>query len=144
MRKLFILATILLFISSYGQKLDIAEVDFQASVCFGACPGFGMKIKKNGEADYNAVQYNKLKGQFKAAIKKSQINELFKLIDKTDFFNLKENYSTTESDNPTYTITVTLKNGQIKKIEDYGPSGPGNLKQVYDLIFSLRDSQDWK
>jgi len=144
MRKLYFLMTIFFFASSYGQKLDILEVDFQASVCFGNCPGFGMKIKKNGEAEYNAVVYNKLKGQFKAIIKKSQLKELNKLIEKAEFFSLKDNYSTMESDGPTYTITITLRNGKEKKIEDYGPSGPGNLQVVYDFIFSLRDSQDWK
>ena len=144
MRQFYIVIAILLFTTSYSQKAEIAEVHFYGNSCFGNCPVFEMRIKKNGEAIYNAVMYNKLSGLFTTTIKKSQINDLLKLLEKAEFLSLKKNYSTTASDGATYDLKVTLKDGEIKTIEDYGPSGPGNLKLVYDFIFSLRESQNWK
>jgi hypothetical protein len=144
MKKIYIVLAVLLFTTSYAQKSEITEVNFYANPCFGNCPFFEMRIKKNGEAIYNAVQDNKLSGLFTTTIKKSQIDDLLNLIEKADFLNLKNNYSTTASDGATYVLKITLKNGQVKTIEDYGLSGPGNLKLVYDYIFSLRESQNWK
>jgi hypothetical protein len=144
MRQFLMFMALLFFSFSYCQKTEITEINFNANPCFGYCPFFEMRIKKNGEAIYNAVQDNKLSGLFTTTIKKSQMDKLIKLIEKAEFLSLQNNYSTTASDNSTYILKIKLKNGQVKTIEDYGPSGPANLKLVYDLIFSLRDSQDWK
>jgi hypothetical protein len=145
MKKLYIFIAILFFSSSYAQKAeDIAEINFQAGYCFGECPVFEMNIKENGKADYNAIEFNKLKGQFKTIIKESQMSELLKLIEKTEFFNLKDNYTSRGADGSTYIFKITLKNGQVKTVNDYASSGPWSLNLVCNFIFSLRESQVWK
>lgn len=103
-----------------------------------------MTISSDGEADYTAKMYNKLHGEFKTIIKKSQLDSLTMLIESAGVFSLNNKYSTNWTDNPRYTLSIKLKNGKVKTIKDYGPSGPEKLKLVYSQIFSLRESQDWK
>lgn len=103
-----------------------------------------MTIVNDGTANYEAIRFNKKQGQFKASIQKIQLDSLNDLITKADFFNLNNEYSINVTDHPTYTLAIALKNGQTKKIVDYGPSGPKELRLVYKKIFSLRESEDWK
>lgn len=139
------LILILFSISSCAiRKFAISKIEFQTDYCFGKCPVFSMSILKDGTANYNARAFNKQKGQLKAVIKKAQLDSLKMLIWQANLLSLKDDYSTPWTDQPTYTIKVKFKDGRQKTIEDYGPSGPDKLEKIYDLILSLRDSQDWK
>ena len=103
-----------------------------------------MTIAGDGTAHYNAKMYNERQGEFNTAIKHLQLDSLNQLLEKSDLLGLKSEYSSDWTDQPTYTLTVKLNNGQTKRIRDYGPNGPDKLKNLYRLIFSLRQTQDWK
>lgn len=137
---------IFLFILTSCNKttFDINQIDFKTDSCEGDCPIFAMTILYDGTANYNAEMFNMQQGNFKTKIKRPQLDSLVTLIQNLNIFKFKNNYSIPVTDHPTYTLTVNFKNGKVKTIEDYGPSGPKELDKVYDLIFSLRDSQEWK
>ena len=124
--------------------LDINQIEFNADGCEGDCPIFSMRILNTGAANYNANMFNERQGKFKTVIKKPQLDSLMTLIQNSNFFNLKSNYSSPYTDHPTYTLKVKLNDGRTKTIEDYGPNGPDEIRKVYDFIFSLRNSQQWK
>jgi len=138
------LSVIILFTNCTAKKADISKIEFDADTCFGTCPIFSMSILNNGTAYYDAREFNERQGQFEAVVKKTQLDSLLTLIATADFFGLKDKYSTPITDQSTYTLTVTLKDGTKKTVEDYGQSGPKKLDKVYDLIFSLRKTQNWK
>ena len=138
-----LLTIIILLTNSNFQKLDISQIKFKAAACYGECPIFEMTIASDGTAKYNAIKFNKLEGQFQSIIKKPQLDSLIKLIEKSNFLSLNKKYSTDWTDLPTYTLTISLKDGQSKTIEDYGLGGPEKLQNVFRQIFSLRESQDW-
>lgn len=144
MKPFYFLSIILLLTKCSTPKLEISQIAFEADGCFGTCPAFTMTILNDGTANYNAKMYNERQGQFKTVIKKAQLDSLITLIEKTNVFDLKDNYSTLMTDQTTYTLKVKLKNGQTKSIEDYGHSGPDKLEKIYNLLFSLRETQDWK
>lgn len=144
MKTIYFLSIILLFTNCKTSKLGITQINFTAGGCFGTCPIFKMTIVDDGTATYDAIRFNKKQGQFKTTIQKVQLDSLNDLLTKADFFNLNNEYSINVTDHPTYTLAITLKNGQTKKIVDYGPSGPQELRLVYKKIFSLRESEDWK
>ena len=127
-----------------NMKYDISQIDFKASSCEGQCPAFTMTILYNGAAEYDAILFNEQVGKFKTIIKKPQLDSLMMLVQNANLFGLKNNYTTLASCLAYYTLTVKLKNGKIKIIEDYGSSGPDELREIYDLIFSLRKTQEWK
>lgn len=141
---LYWIASLIVLINCKPAKKDIAFIDFKATPCFGTCPVFTMSIKEDGTADYHAGRFNNLNGHFTSVIHQPQLDSLMTLIESAHVFNLKNNYSSSWTDHPTYTFTVKLKNGRSKKIVDYGPVGPDELKRVYDFIFTLRNTQDWK
>lgn len=138
----FLLITCL--ISCHTRQPQISQIDFKAGYCFGTCPVFEMSIRKDGSAYYNAIEYNKFQGKFRTTIKKQQLDSLMSLISEANLLSLQNGYLVSATDHPTYSLTVKQKNGQTKVIRDYGPAGPEKLKLVYQYIFSLRESQDWK
>lgn len=89
-----------------------------------------MTIVGDGTAHYNAKMYNDKQGTFHTIIKRSQLDSLNQLIDKSDFPSLKNEYASDWTDQPTYTITIKFNNGQTKTINDYGPNGPEKLKNL--------------
>jgi hypothetical protein len=66
------------------------------------------------------------------------------LIEEANVFDLEDSYAARMTDLPTYRLTIQQQNGLSKKIQDYGPTGPGKLTSIYNFIFSLRGTQDWK
>jgi hypothetical protein len=143
MNQIFYLSILILLAGCTETKVDFDQMDFQAGVCFGECPIFEMTIRSDGEASYHAEMYNNVEGQFNSTLKKSELDQLVNALEDSDFFTLPNNYSINRTDHPTYILSVKLKDGSIKTIEDYGPSGPEKLKAVYKNFFSLRQSQDW-
>jgi len=144
MKPFYFLSVIIFLTNCSTSKSNISKIEFQADACFGTCPIFTMVILNDGTATYDAKEYNKQEGQFKTTIRQKQLDSLIRLFQQVDFFDLKNNYRAPMTDQPTYTLTVTLKDGKKKTIEDYGPSGPAGLERIYDFIFSLRNTQDWK
>ena len=136
---------VLIFIYGCAQcKEDISQIKFHADYCYGTCPVFEIAINNDRSASYKAIEYNKLEGLFNTTIEKPQFDSLLLLISEANLFSLKNGYDISATDHPTYTLTVILKNGETKTITDYGPAGPEKLRLVYNKIFSLRETQDWK
>lgn len=140
----FLAVSFFLSCQSKTPKLKFNRLVFEAEACYGECPIFAMTIEANGSAVYYAQAFNKKTGRFKTLINKNILDSLFILLNNADLLNLNDNYSTNSTDHATYTMIAIMENGGIKKIEDYGPSGPVKLKKIYEYFFSLRDSQDWK
>lgn len=144
MKLICFLPIILLAANCSAQKLEISKIAFEAYPCFGICPVFTMTISEDGTAVYDAKMNNKQRGEFKTIIRKGQLDSLKTLIQLSDFFSLNDKYAATMTDMPTYILTIEEKSGRTKTIKDYGPTGPDKLKKIYNLIFSLRDSQFWR
>lgn len=120
------------------------KVDFSAGLCEGTCPQFNMIIDETGAATYEAGMFNSREGKFTTVIKPAQMDSLKLLISKAAINSLPDSYSTLATDHPSYRLQVSFTDGIIKTIDDYGPSGPRALQKLYDFIFSLRETQDWK
>ncbi len=56
--------------STRPQKLDIREIEFKTSACFGGCPVFHSNIQANRKASYNVIRFNKEKSHFSAIYRK--------------------------------------------------------------------------
>lgn len=144
MKLYFYLAPICLLLNCSSPNYEIKKVQFHAGVCFGTCPDFTITINEDRSAVYEAKIYNPTKGVFKTTIHQEQFDSLKMLIMKSNFFQLKNEYTVQITDLPSFSLTVQQASGQTKTIEDYGASGPDKLTKIYDFISSLRISQDWK
>lgn len=117
-------------------------------MCFGTCPVFGITIYPDRNATWNAEMYNKIKnrnisGTFSAKITEDKYNDIVHLLNYMDFENLRNSYSVNWTDDQSCTLKITYDNGKVKSISDYGLTGTFGLNRVYQLLFALRENQNW-
>lgn len=83
-------------------------------------------------------------GTFKGKIKKSDLEDIYNLINYLSIKKLNDRYAVTFTDETSCYVRIKFKDGSTKYIADYGGEGTFGLKNLYAKLFALRDSQDWK
>jgi hypothetical protein len=127
-----------------AKDYQIQQVTFRTEACYGSCPIFELRLGRDGAAMYRAEQYNNRQGQFAATVTPAQVARLWRLLNYLSVPQLRDFYNISLTDQPTCVLTISYANGQVKTIEDYGEEGTLGLRQVYDLLFELRATQQWK
>lgn len=123
--------------------VDITEVSFSTTMCFGTCPVFELHILADGTAEYDANRFNPETGKFKGKIDSRTLIKLLALIKYLNLRTLADDYKVDWTDDQTCYLKVRYKNGVAKSISDYGLIGTFGLHTLYELLFSLRQSQEW-
>ncbi len=131
-------------LNSNIQNHKIEKIEYSTSACFGACPVFSITIDAGGIALFFGTKFNRRNGQFKTQINEDNFKELTGLLNYINFPELKNKYAVSWSDDQTSILTITFDGGKTKTISDYGLVGTFGLNRVYDLIFKLRDNQQWR
>jgi hypothetical protein len=139
-----VLPLLILILLSCKTPQHIKKIEFETTMCFGACPAFKIIINNDRTAIYDAYKFNVDSGSFRTIIDTAEFNKIIILINKTDFFNLKDKYEVRMSDEQTSYLTITYDNGRMKKIIDYGLSGTTELENLYEEFFELRNNQRWR
>ncbi|GAB3503349.1 DUF6438 domain-containing protein [Emticicia fontis] len=119
------------------------KMRFTTTMCYGICPVFEIIVNKDRTATYNAIQYNKKQGEFRATIPTEEFDELMALLIYLNLANLKGNYEVGWTDDQTATTQISYS-GINKSIEDYGLQGTFGLKLLYKKMFDWRERIDWK
>ncbi len=122
---------------------NIERIEYKTSGCYGTCPIFSLNIFKDRYAKYYAERFNKTEGIFTAKIDTASFNTLIVTLNYTDFPALENSYAVGWTDDQTATLTITYDHGKIKKISDYGLQGSYGLQAVYQMLFNLRNNQNW-
>jgi hypothetical protein len=125
-------------------KLQISQLSFSTSGCYGTCPIFNLVIHSNRKATYQAVEYNKRKGSFTATLDTATYNRLAATLHYIQLLALQDTYRVGWTDDQTVNLAVTLRDGRVKKIQDYGAVGTFGLANLYAQLFKLRETQAWK
>ena len=108
----------------------------------GQCPIYSMKIDSKGNVIFNGKENVKnLNGNFYAKLTANQLQELNKLIQKSDFFNLKDSYRSFKMDLPTKFVSVT-KDGTVKKVKAYDDY-PEDLDALIKYADAFRKELKW-
>ncbi|RYZ27969.1 MAG: hypothetical protein EOO10_11065 [Chitinophagaceae bacterium] len=126
----------------------IEKVEYSTTMCYGTCPVFKVVINADKTAVWHAEEYNEIggkevKGNFKTTIDQQRFKEIIDLLNYVDFERLKSNYAVTWTDDQTSTLIITYDGGKTKSITDYGLIGTYGLDRVYQLLFELRENQNW-
>ena len=122
-------------------KLQVRQITFSTSGCFGTCPIFELAIQADRTAKYHAIDYNKKKGNFSAKIDTATYNRLVVTLQYIQLLTLKDSYQVGWTDDQTVNLEVVLSNGQVKKIHDYGAIGTFGLANLYSQLYNLRGTQ---
>ena len=129
-------------------KHAIEKIEFQTLGCFGKCPIFKIAINNDKtsiwEADsYNTINDIELKGIFNTKIGNDKYQEIIDILNYINFDNLSDSYEVSWSDAQSCEMKITYDNGKTKKIKDYGMLGTFGLERVYQLLYALRENQQW-
>jgi hypothetical protein len=126
----------------------IEKIEYTTTGCFGTCPVFRMTIGKDRSSVWEAIRFNrfvthKSEGTYSCTITEDNYTEITNLLNYIDFEKLHHDYAVTWTDDQHATITITYDNGKTKTILDYGLIGTYGLNRVHQLMFKLRENQDW-
>ena len=125
-------------------NINFDELVFKAVGCYGSCPIFDITLKADRRATFIAIAYNDKTGTFKSKIDKATFLQILETINYLNIQSLKEGYRVGWSDDRTVTLEIKYNNGQVKKITDYGASGTWGLQNLYNQLYTLRNSQKWR
>ena len=134
-----------------------SKIQYEAGACFGFCPIFKLTINPDRTAVIEAEhftfsegrskdEFSKPKeGTYRATIKQEDYNKLISLLNSANPKSLNAKYgSRNVTDLPTSYLTVTYKDGTVKKVEDYGKNGTEKLAELWTFFEDLRKTQTWK
>lgn len=129
-------------------KHKIKRVEYSTTRCYGSCPMFSMKISSNRKAVWNAMVFNEVndqevEGEFYTTITEDKYNDPVNLLNYIDFARLQKNYTVGWMHNQSSTLVITYDNARVKIIHDYGLMGSYGLARLNELLFELRENQEW-
>lgn len=129
---------------------EISEISLEHSGCLGSCPVYSVILRSDRTATYTGKFYVKRIGTYKGKIKQSDFAQLVNLIESRNFFSLRDRYDyytigsqIYATDQDMITLEV-VRRGQRKSVEDYGRTGPTELRQIEDAIERIIVRTKWK
>lgn len=108
------------------------EITLQRTVCYGFCPDYNVSISGDGAVRYEGRSFVDAVGARTATIPRADVERLLARFDEIGFDQLRDEYRGQMTDLPTTTITLT-RNGQTKRLVDYGGTSAGMPRTVRDL-----------
>jgi hypothetical protein len=113
-----------------------AVIRLERGGCYGACPIYSVELRGNGAVTYQGACNVVVDGRHSYQVPRSEVIDLLRLTKSADFWSLKDRYIYGVTDNPTYTLSVTV-GGRTKVVEDYVGLKAGMPKSVADLEDSV-------
>lgn len=98
--------------------LQHAHMQLRRSGCYGTCPSYSLDITGNGEVTYTGVGFVDVEGTYRFHIEPAVAAALVASARNSDLWSMRSEYTAPITDNPTYTITLTM-GGQRHRIIDY-------------------------
>jgi ankyrin repeat protein len=126
---------------------DLAEVvmTLSRSGCFGNCPSYSIEIRGDGAVLFSGESFVVVTGQHRDHLSAEQVSEILDAFRGAEYLSLKNDYSYSATDNPTY--TTSLQVGAVSKsVRDYLGLEAGMPQAVSDLeetIDRVSDTTKW-
>ena len=144
-----LLATALAVPPVLADGTDKVEISLTRSACYGACPAYEVTIHGDGlvhfttgggpvdEVDKVHRQFSRMRGVLLMGTHEDRIGPeavqaLLKQFEAVDFWQLKDEYRTFVTDNPTQVLSLTVGERR-KSVIDYVGTEAGMPKAVRDL-----------
>ena len=121
------------------------EVSLDRSSCFGRCPSYVVKVSGDGNVSFCGFTDVDKKGRATKRIDPNDVQSLYNKILAADFFNLRDEYFASVTDNPAYTVSVSV-DGQTKTVRDYvgrEDGMPESVKAIQDSIDEVTGTSEW-
>lgn len=113
------------------------KIIVSSSGCYGSCPVEDILIDSSGEIIFNGEDYSDNVGCFTAKTKKEEFVEIENDFQKADWYNLKNEYIASHTDDQTTSVTFIKNNRIVKTISDYGYEAPVEFFWAYREVKQL-------
>jgi hypothetical protein len=114
------------------RDLNSVKIELSRTVCFGRCPAYSVTIQGDGKVHFNGESFVAIKGKHDAKISVEAVRSLVRQFESARFFAAGDEYVATVTDNPTYTLTLTV-GGKTKSVTDYVGEQVGMPLVITDL-----------
>lgn len=119
-------------------------IELTRSGCYGRCPAYEVTVTNRrvsfvGEAFVNA------KGKHGASVDPEAVRKLAQKFIDADFYSMDDKYAAGVTDNPTYTVSISI-DGRTKKVVDYVGTWvgmPAAIRQLEDDVDQLAHTEQW-
>jgi hypothetical protein len=115
------------------------KIQLTRTVCYGRCPAYSVTIRGDGSVHFHGDRYVHDQGEHDAQIDPAAVRDLVRRFEKADFFAAWDKYAATVTDNPWYTLTLTVA-GQTKTVKDYAGEQVGMPLVITDLERAVDDA----
>lgn len=91
-------------------EAPLAETRFtlSRSGCFGTCPSYTVEVSGDGRVVYTGAYFVDVVGTHRYTIAPEAVARLLDSVRRDDLWSTRESYRANITDNPTYTVTLTL------------------------------------
>ncbi len=149
MRRTFLVALFALVVAACASTPAAPQapmsVTLERTRCFGFCPDYTVTIRDNGEVIYNGRNFVGTTGEQRAQAAPADVARLHALIERANFFALRDEYRANISDIPSFRVTVE-QGGRTKSVLDYGGQGvgmPAIVREIQDEIDRVAGTNRW-
>ena len=119
-------------------------ISLERSVCYGPCPAYSVTVTTTGVV-FDGGSYVAVKGRQLSAVDPDAVRKLAARFIAADFYSMSERYAAEVTDNPTYSLSISI-DGHKKKVVDYVGQQVGMPAVIRDLegaVDELADTKRW-
>lgn len=113
-------------------ELQGVKIELSRTVCYGRCPAYSVTIQGDGKIHFDGESFVAIPGKHDAQIPTEAVKSLVRRFESARFFAVGDKYVASVTDNPTYTLTLTV-GGKTKRVTDYVGEQVGMPLVITDL-----------
>lgn len=121
----------------------INRISLERTACFGACPEDTVVLHADGTAEYTGERNVPQVGAYHGTFPSEHFPRLARLLQASGFYDLRPMYRRPISDLPSV-ITSAGRNGDRKRVVNYGDSGPESLWVIQQAILGVSSQITWE
>ncbi len=123
-------------------EFNFESIKIETKRCLGACPIFEMTLHSDRSVNYDAIEFNDLKGKYNGFLNEDDFHAFIEVLKYIKLDQLKISYAVDWTDDQAIKLEINY-NGKTKVIVDYGKIGTFGLSMLYVKIFSWRNKIEW-
>lgn len=123
-----------LFPQKFPAQWDLKGVEIKLSrtACLGTCSDYSVSIRGDGSVHFTGRRFVLIPGNHEARISPEAVIQLVEKFENAKFFAARDKYIAGVTDNPTYTLSLTVA-GKTKSVTDYVGTQVGMPLAIVDL-----------
>jgi len=121
------------------------SIQLSRSGCYGTCPSYSVVVHGDGRVEFHGKHYVSIPGDYEARIVPDAASQLLERFRAADFFELKDTYRASVTDNPTYRLELVV-GAKKKTIVDYVGTWvgmPDSIRELEDAVDETAGTDRW-